>query len=407
MGKQRAWNALLLASGISVSTTVAFASTADPGRRAIPEASNNNNNNNCVPSQPLATTGICTSETVSSSSFVKKAASTTIYPEKSSTVSSRTYQTPADKFYAQHGVLPTPSTIHAVLKKEDDGRRTQNDSTSASNSKDQHNNSNKRKNILVIGDVHGCLEELQLLHKKAVEEENDNQDFQHVILVGDLCNKGPSSVAVIKHVLARRREEQNWHAVRGNHDDGALTASLGDLERRRQPKYQWVTEQSQPETTLSDDDVMFLAELPYTLRIPKHVLGGDSLDRETLIVHAGLVPGVPLEDQTIDTMITIREVQKNLSTGEYVNRKRSTKGGDQDCLITENNFGEPIAWAKAWQGPYQVIFGHDARRGYQRYEGDWAIGLDTGACYGKKLTGLILPSKKIVSIDSLETYCPI
>lgn len=138
-----------------------------------------------------------------------------------------------------------------------------------------------------------------------------------------------------------------------------------------------------------------------TRRLPT----GDSLEKDTIVVHAGLLPGVALENQTIETMITIRDVQKNLTTGEYVNKKRR-KSEDQESLV-DDNFAEQVPWAQAWQGPYQVIFGHDARRGYQRYEGDWAIGLDTGSCYGNKLTGLILPSKTVVSIDALEVYCPI
>ena len=56
---------------------------------------------------------------------------------------------------------------------------------------------------------------------------------------------------------------------------------------------------------LSDEDVTWLSELPYTLTIPGSYLGQKE---DTLIVHAGLIPGQPLEDQTISTMVTIREV---------------------------------------------------------------------------------------------------
>ena len=364
--KQRAWNALLLATGVSASA--AFASISE-SRRQRPDTTANT----------LANNG--NKDVITSASSVLKASGNGV-PEKSPD-SSRTYKTAADKHFSNHGTLPLPPTVHAVLKQEH-----------------ERSTSLRRKNIFVIGDVHGCLEELLLLHKKAVEI-NDNQDFAYVILVGDLCNKGPASVEVVKHV---RSQGHRWLAVRGNHDDASLAASLGDKKRRNQEKYNWVTDQSSPERTLTDEDVMFLADLPYSIRIPRKFLG-ISLERDTLIVHAGFVPGVALEKQTIETMTTIRDVQKNLNTGEYVNTKQR-KSKDQESLA-EDNFSEPVAWARAWQGPYQVIFGHDARRGYQRYEGDWAIGLDTGACYGKKLTGLIFPSKTIVSIDSLETYCPI
>jgi len=60
--------------------------------------------------------------------------------------------------------------------------------------------------------------------------------------------------------------------------------------------------------------------------------------------------------------------------------------------------GKPLPWAQVWNGPEQVIFGHDAKRGLQNEK--YAIGLDTGACYGNKLTGIILPDQKLVSVDS-------
>ena len=295
--------------------------------------------------------------------------------------SRRNYQTAADKYFASHGKLPLPRTMHAVLsaqftKENDDD---QND--------EGKENVDTGKNILVIGDVHGCLQELILLHKKAVEK-NDNKNFECTVLVGDLCNKGPYSAAVVKYV----RNEKRWLAVRGNHDDGALAAALRDRERCQKEKYRWVAD-------LSDEDVEWLSELPYSLRIPAKLLG-DSAD--TLVVHAGLVPGVPLEHQTVETFITLREV-KRLSSGQYVPYSLKMHFELKDA----EEVGDPEVWARCWRGPEKVIFGHDARRGFQRYDGDWAIGLDTGACYGKELTGIILPSKRIVSINSLKVYSAI
>jgi hypothetical protein len=62
--------------------------------------------------------------------------------------------------------------------------------------------------------------------------------------------------------------------------------------------------------------------------------------------------------------------------------------------VTSHHHAKP--WASIWSGK-QVVFGHDARRGLQ-------IHFDTGACYGKYLTGIILPSKTIVSVPSKKNY---
>mmetsp|Transcript_24403 Transcript_24403/g.34391 ORF Transcript_24403/g.34391 Transcript_24403/m.34391 type:complete len:141 (+) Transcript_24403:937-1359(+) len=92
---------------------------------------------------------------------------------------------------------------------------------------------------------------------------------------------------------------------------------------------------------------------------------------------------------------------------DYFRPKAKKDESTNNEAIDENHHGQPVPWATVWNGPQRVIFGHDARRGFQRYEGDWAIGLDTGACYGKQLTGIILPEKKIVSVDAVDEHCPI
>lgn len=292
--------------------------------------------------------------------------------------------------------------MHAVLPLDDNSTAGEHRSNKTNNS----NNNNNRKGILIIGDVHGCYDELLLLHETAVQQHNHGRAFRHVLLVGDLGNKGPRSAAVIRHV--RRQQKPRWRAVRGNHDDGALRAALGDPKQQGKKKYHWVE-------NLNDDDVEFLSELPYTLRIPKELLQSDDdycvdgcgddpavVDKDVLIVHAGLIPGVDLEQQSIETMVTLREVEMSSSEdgGVYHYYRKQKEGTDQ-----QDQQRQPAPWASVWKGPERVVFGHDARRGLQQY--DWATGLDTGACYGKKLTGLILPGNKLVQVDALDVHCPI
>lgn len=63
-----------------------------------------------------------------------------------------------------------------------------------------------------MGDVHGCIHELQALLEKCAVDDNTS-----VILVGDLVNKGPFSHEVVTFV-----RKIGAHCVRGNHDDAAL-----------------------------------------------------------------------------------------------------------------------------------------------------------------------------------------
>ena len=151
---------------------------------------------------------------------------------------------------------------------------------------------------------------------------------------------------------------------------------------------------------MSDEDVEFLSELPYTLRIPQEWCSNDDNPDTTgdvVVVHAGLIPGVALSEQTTTTMVTLREV---------VVESSSSRSSDTSTISNNNNNNNSrVPWASVWSGPDTIVFGHDARRGLQQYP--WAVGLDTGACYGKQLTGLVLPERTIVQVEALDVHCPI
>ncbi|KAL3940572.1 MAG: hypothetical protein SGARI_000917 [Bacillariaceae sp.] len=252
------------------------------------------------------------------------------------------------------------------------------------------------------------------LYRKAIRDENDGVPFQYVICVGDLVNKGPFSAKVVRQV----RLAPNWFSVRGNHDDGALQAALGDEKQLKKKKYEWIVQQQynneksdnnqdsrEDPVLLSDEDVTWLSELPYTIRIPKAYMGGgddnDDEDEDTLIVHAGL-------EQEIEDMIIMRDLTVKCDKhGNFKHYNAKEKGKKKAMVASSKKEARElcdsrITWASAWFGPERVVFGHNAKRGLQLYDKGYAIGLDTGAVYGGQLTGLILPGRKLVSVQSQE-----
>jgi predicted phosphodiesterase len=82
-----------------------------------------------------------------------------------------------------------------------------------------------KQRVLVVGDVHGCLDELQALLHKA----NYADGRTSVVLVGDVCNKGPRSAETV--AFCRR---SGFLCVRGNHEHAALKVSQAPARRDAQ-----------------------------------------------------------------------------------------------------------------------------------------------------------------------------
>lgn len=217
------------------------------------------------------------------------------------------------------------------------------------------------RQTLIIGDVHGCSEELDdLLAESGWTEEDD------LVFVGDLVAKGPDSLGVV-----RRARRLKARAVRGNHDQHCLL--WWEAKRAGQPLPALRRTHQQVADQLEEEDWRWLAALPLWLELPEH---------DTLVVHAGLIPDLPLDEQDPYDLMNMRSV---LDDGT----------GSRD-------YDEGTPWATLWPGPRLVVFGHDAVRGLQRHP--HAFGLDTGCVYGGWLTGLWLPHRDLVAVPARQVW---
>jgi hypothetical protein len=214
---------------------------------------------------------------------------------------------------------------------------------------------------IVVGDIHGCAAELQLLLRRCGYARGDR-----VVLGGDLVAKGPDSQGVVQ--FAR---ENGVMAVLGNHDAFALA----HRHEAHRPSHQGRRSHI---ASLQPADWEYLQALPHYLNLGPPKPG----EPDYLVVHAGLVPGVPLEKQRREHLLSLRSIT---DTGEPTSR-----------LLLH------YPWAARWHGPGKVIFGHDAVRGLQQWP--LALGIDTGCVYGRLLTALILPEGEIVQLAALRRY---
>ncbi len=212
------------------------------------------------------------------------------------------------------------------------------------------------KRQIIIGDVHGCYEELMEL----VDKVNFNAQTDELIFLGDLINKGPSSVKVLEFV-----KNGGHKSILGNHELGFLKAL--DYAQYMTGGFLKLAEELKGELS---EYQKWLAQLPLYIE-----------DDLFIAIHGGLEPGVPL----------------NMQRAQVATRIRTWDGIGDDL----NNPANP-AWYELYKEDKLVVFGHWAAKGLIRREN--AIGLDTGCVWGGELSCLILPEKKVQSIKAKRVY---
>lgn len=213
---------------------------------------------------------------------------------------------------------------------------------------------------LIISDVHGCYKELELLLK----EVGADPKYDRILFIGDLINKGPSSRGVWE--IFKRLDAIS---LIGNHELSAL--ELAEGKRHSHSKYF---------DTLQKDFGRYFGDFIHDLH--QWPLWWE--DKDLVLVHAGLVPGLHPNDTEAWPLVTIR-----------------TWDGEGDDLKNPDN----PPWFDFYKGEELVVFGHWAALGGHR--SDKVIGIDTGCVYGGSLSCLILPERRLVQVKALETYAPI
>jgi serine/threonine protein phosphatase 1 len=217
----------------------------------------------------------------------------------------------------------------------------------------------KDSRLIVIGDVHGCIRELELLIDTLKPEKGDR-----IIFLGDLINRGPDSKSVLN--LAR---SLNGHSILGNHEYRLLKYYHTQNSRQLRP-YEISTIES-----MDGDDWKYLNSMVLWLEQPME---------ERVFVHGGFIPGIPWHTQPAKVVTQIQMIDKN-----GILRKRSEPKGGK-------------FWANLWkQNPF-VVYGHTPRK--KIYRTPNSLGIDTGCVWGGHLTALILPDNEIVQIKAKKSY---
>jgi protein phosphatase len=234
----------------------------------------------------------------------------------------------------------------------------------------------------IIGDIHGCYDELSELLIKlgyAVDTEQCTAtppDGRKAVFLGDLCDRGPKNIEVLKLVMGMVQAGDAW-CVAGNHDV-KLLKKLKGANVQMTHGLDVTIEQLQGQSDEFITDVKNFIDS----RISHYVFDEGKL----VAAHAGL---------------------KEKYQGRGSGRVRDF------CLYGEttgetDEYGLPIrlSWADNYRGRALVVYGHTPVPEVQYLNN--TVCIDTGCVFGGKLSGYRYPEKEIIQVEAKrEYYAPV
>ena len=232
----------------------------------------------------------------------------------------------------------------------------------------------------VVGDVHGCLDELlALMTALGYGVTQKDSQFEVVppagrtlVFAGDLVDRGPDCPGVLRLAISMSRAGQAI-CVAGNRDVELVKALKGRAVQISLGMARSLDQIKAAPSGFRSEARRFLDRLA-----SHHVLD----DGKLVIAHAGL-----------------KESLQGKASPEARNiALRGEPTGEKD------NYGLPVylSWASDYQGKALVAYGHSPVA-----EPVWinnTVNLDTGCVYGGHLTALRYPERETVSVPARAVY---
>jgi protein phosphatase len=230
----------------------------------------------------------------------------------------------------------------------------------------------------VIGDVHGCFDELtDLLGALGYQVAADGTSAEHpqgrtAVFVGDLVDRGPATPAVLRLVMGMTAAG-SARSVTGNHEAKLVRALRGRDVTVSHGLAQSLAQLAAEPAEFTAQATAFMDQL----------LGHLVLDDGRLVVaHAGLP-----------------EAMHGRASAAV--RSFALYG---DTSGETDEFGLPVRypWAQDYRGRATVAYGHTPVPAAEWVNG--TICLDTGCVFGGRLTALRYPEREIVSVPARRVY---
>jgi protein phosphatase len=232
----------------------------------------------------------------------------------------------------------------------------------------------------IIGDIHGCYDELKKLTKKLGYEWKNNipvhPQGRKLGFVGDLTDRGPQSLKVIETVYSLVNSKLAYY-VPGNHCNKLYRFFLG---RNVQITHGLETTVAEYESLSSDKQVEIRKKF---MKLYENAPLYEVLDNGKLVIaHAGIrADYIGRYDRKVQTFVLYGDI-----TGET------------------NPDGTPVRrdWAKHYKGQAWIIYGHTPVKEPRAV--NRTVNIDTGCVFGGKLTALRYPEMETVSVPSTMPF---
>jgi len=224
----------------------------------------------------------------------------------------------------------------------------------------------------IIGDVHGCADELEELLARLGWSEGRHPEGRKVVFLGDLVDRGPRVPDVLR-IAMDMVKARTALCVPGNHDDKLKRYLQGKKVRIAHGLEQSIEQIEDHPAAFRERALAFLDGL-----VSHYVLDGGRL----VVAHAGMK----------------QEMQGRASgrVREFALYGETTGESDE--------FGLPVRynWAADYRGNAMVVYGHTPV-----HRPEWlnnTINIDTGCVFGGDLTALRYPELELVSVPARRTY---
>jgi polynucleotide kinase-phosphatase len=229
----------------------------------------------------------------------------------------------------------------------------------------------------IIGDVHGCADELETMLQQLGYVPNDGGGFRHpagrkLVFLGDLVDRGPRVPSVLRTVM-EMVEAGAALAVPGNHDIKLVKALRGRDVRIAHGLASSLEQLEKESPEFRERVATFLDGL-----VSHYVLDEGRL----VVAHAGM-----------------KQEMQGRGSGKV--RDFALYG---ETTGETDEFGLPVRhnWAAEYRGDATVVYGHTPVP-----EPEWlnrTINIDTGCVFGGRLTALRWPERELVSVPARATY---